>query len=145
MIYLCPHPQLLICTWFLKNQFWKIKFDELNFQSISNLIFSACVACKIWFRNCFLQAKNPVFWTWPLQLDFSKIKYRATRGKGNKQKRHLLKISPFSNSCEMVWDSVHSQAVRSNMAQRKSYFHQFCRLTFSFSSSSNEQRKFAFD
>ena len=33
---------LLICTWFLKNQFGKIKFDK----SISNLNFTVCVACK---------------------------------------------------------------------------------------------------
>jgi hypothetical protein len=69
---------LLICTWFLKNQFGKIKFHKLDFQSISNLIFTACVACKNQFRNWFLHAENPVCRTWFLQLDFSKIKYRST-------------------------------------------------------------------
>ena len=68
---------LLICNWFLKNQFGK-KFDELDFQSISNWIFTACVACKNQFWNWFLQAENPVCRTWFLQLDFSKIKYRST-------------------------------------------------------------------
>ena len=45
------------------------------------MIVTACVACKNQFRNWFLQAKNPVCWTWFLQLDFSKIKYRSTGGK----------------------------------------------------------------
>ena len=31
----------------LKNQVWKIKLDELDFLSILNSIFTACVACKI--------------------------------------------------------------------------------------------------
>ena len=43
-----PNP-LLICTRFLKNQFGKIKFDKLDFYSVWNSIFTACVACKI---NC---------------------------------------------------------------------------------------------
>ena len=64
---------LFIWTWFLKNQFGKIK-------SISNLIFSACVACKHQFWNWFLQAKNPVHRTWFFQLAFSKLKYRETGG-----------------------------------------------------------------
>jgi hypothetical protein len=37
--YLLITDPLLICTWF-----WKIKFDELDFLSISNWIFTACVA-----------------------------------------------------------------------------------------------------
>ena len=73
---------LLICTWFLKNQFWKIQFDKLDFKSISNWIFTACAACKNPFQNWFLQAKNPVCRTWFLQLDFSEIKYRSTGGQG---------------------------------------------------------------
>jgi hypothetical protein len=72
---------LLICTWFLKNQFGKIKYDKLDFKSILNLIFTACVACKNQFQNLFLQAKNPVFRTWFFQLDFSKFKCRSTGGK----------------------------------------------------------------
>ena len=36
------------------------------------MIFTACVT------------KNPVCWTWFLQLDFSKIKYRSTGGKQEK-------------------------------------------------------------
>ena len=54
-----PNP-LLICTWIMKNQVGKIKFDELDFLSISNRIFTACVACKSQFWNWFLQVKNPV-------------------------------------------------------------------------------------
>ena len=42
---------LLICTWFLKNQFGKIKFGKLDFQPISNWIFTACVACENQFQN----------------------------------------------------------------------------------------------
>ena len=61
---------LLICTWFLKNQSGKIKFVKMDFQSILNLIFTACVSCKNQFRNQFLQAKNPVHRNWFLQLDF---------------------------------------------------------------------------
>ena len=35
----------------LKNQVWKIKLYELDFLSILNLIFTACVACKNQVRN----------------------------------------------------------------------------------------------
>ena len=45
--FLLEQHSLLICTWFLKNRVWKIKSDELDFLSISNLSFTACVACKI--------------------------------------------------------------------------------------------------
>ena len=49
--FLLEQHSLLICTWFLKNRVWKIKSDELDFLSISNLSFTACVACKIrWLR-----------------------------------------------------------------------------------------------
>ena len=44
---------LSICTWFLKNQVWKIKLDELDFYCLFSL------------RR-----------TWFFKLDFSKIKYR---------------------------------------------------------------------
>ena len=74
-----PDP-LLICSWVLKNQFGKIWFNELDFQSISNLIFIACVASNNQFRNWFLQAKNPVHRNWFLQINISKIKYRSTGG-----------------------------------------------------------------
>ena len=70
-----PYP-LLICTWFLENQFGKIKFGELDFWSISNWISTACIACKNQFRNWFLQVKNPVCRNLIFQLDFSKTKYR---------------------------------------------------------------------
>ena len=42
---------LSICTWFLKNQVWKIKFDELDFLTSLNWIFTASVACKIQVWN----------------------------------------------------------------------------------------------
>ena len=71
---------LLNCTWFLKNQFRKIKFDQLDFLPILKLIFTACVACKNQFQNWFLQAKNPVHRNWFFQLDFSKFKHRSTGG-----------------------------------------------------------------
>ena len=61
---------LLICTWFLKNQLGKIKLDKLDFLSISNLIFTACVDCKNQFRNWFLQAKNPVRRNWFFKVYF---------------------------------------------------------------------------
>ena len=73
-----PNYPLLLCTWFLKNRFGKIRFGKLDFLAISNYIFTACVACKNQFRNWFLEAKNPVCRTWFLQFDFSKIKYRLT-------------------------------------------------------------------
>ena len=71
---------LLICTWFLKNQFGKIKLDKLDFYSISNWIFTVFVACKIQFWACFLQTIIPVCRTWFFQLDFSKFQYRSTGG-----------------------------------------------------------------
>ena len=66
---------LLICTWFLKNKFEKIQFDEVDFYSISNLIFTACVACKIILRIDFRRLKIQ-----SIELDFSKFKYRSTGG-----------------------------------------------------------------
>ena len=46
---------LSICTWFLKNRVWnlfsKIKLVEVDFLFISNLIFTACVACKNQVQN----------------------------------------------------------------------------------------------
>ena len=39
--------QYFLSPYFLKNQVWKIKLDELYFLSISNLIFTAWVVCKI--------------------------------------------------------------------------------------------------
>ena len=64
---------------FWKINLEKIKFDELDFYSISN--FSACVAWKNQFQNWILQAENPVRQNCFLQLDFSKIKYRSTGSK----------------------------------------------------------------
>ena len=49
--------------YFLKNRVWKIKLDELDFCSISNLIFTACAACKIQIQN---RPKIKI-----IQLDFS--------------------------------------------------------------------------
>jgi hypothetical protein len=50
----------------LENEFWKMNFDELHFWSISNLIFTACVACKIqvfqlvtWIFSRWRPKKNP--------------------------------------------------------------------------------------
>ena len=65
---------LLICTWFLKNQFGKIKLDELDFLSISNILLPAF---KIKIRN---RQKNQVHPTWFFKLDFLRIKYRSIGG-----------------------------------------------------------------
>ena len=73
-----------------ENQFGRIKFDKLDFQSISNSIFTAREACKNQFLDWFLQAKNSVRWPWVFQLDFSKFKYRSTGGSFNWQFRPLL-------------------------------------------------------
>ena len=54
---------LLICTWFLKNRFWKIKLDLLNFLSISNLNFAGFIVSKNQVRN---KQKTQI-----IQLDFS--------------------------------------------------------------------------
>ena len=66
-----------ICTRILKYRVWKIEFDELDFLSISNWIFTAWLACKNQFWNWFLQAKNPVCRTW-----FFKIQVQINRGLG---------------------------------------------------------------
>ena len=50
----------MICTWFLKNHFGKIKFDDLEFWSISNWIFTPSAACKNQFWNWFLQATQAI-------------------------------------------------------------------------------------
>ena len=62
---------LLISTWFLKN-----KLDEL-LLSISSLIFTACVACKIQVRNKQNNTKK-VCRTSFFKLNFTQIKYRLT-------------------------------------------------------------------
>ena len=98
---------LSICTWFLKNQVGKIKFDKLDFHLlISNLIFSACVACKNQLRNWFL--KNLIFQKLsadqqnvPLR---SEIKAWTHRGKTIEVKGHNL-VSRYKilSSCTMLW------------------------------------------
>ena len=60
---------LSICTRFFKNQVGKIQFNELDFRSISNWIFTACVACKNQFQNLFLQF---------VKLDFSDLNFQQT-------------------------------------------------------------------
>ena len=62
----------LICAWFLRNQVWKIKLEELDFLSVSNWNFTACVTCKIQVLN-----KQTIKF---VQLDFSKIKCRSIEG-----------------------------------------------------------------
>ena len=47
---------------------WKIKFNELDFQSILNLIITACVACKINFEIDFCTLKIQF-----VKLDFSNL------------------------------------------------------------------------
>jgi hypothetical protein len=39
----------------MKNKFGKIKFNELEFKSILNLIFTACVAFNNQFKNQFVE------------------------------------------------------------------------------------------
>ena len=65
---------------------WKINLEQSNSKNCifslfqTDLIFTACVVCKNQLRHWFLQAKNPVCRTWVFQFDFSKFKYRSTRG-----------------------------------------------------------------
>ena len=68
----CWSLPLLICTWFLKNQFWKIKFDKLDYYCLCDLQKS--------ISNLILQAKNPVRRTGFFQLEFLKFKYRSIGG-----------------------------------------------------------------
>ena len=79
----------MICTWFLKNQVVKIKFDKWIFslqKSISKLIFEGYIGSKnqVWKRLktqfVKLDFSNLIFPTWFFQLNFSKIKYRSTGG-----------------------------------------------------------------
>ena len=53
-----------------ENWVCKIKLDELDFWSISNLIFTACVACKIQVRN---RPKIKF-----VQLDFSNLNFQKS-------------------------------------------------------------------
>ena len=52
----------------------KINLEKSIYWSISNLFFSACVACKI------LKLRIAVRWNWFIQLYFSKFKYTSTGG-----------------------------------------------------------------
>ena len=76
---------LQIYTWFLKNQFRKIKFHELDFSSIWNWIYTACVARKNQFQNWFLQATLAVKIKFKIdqkiqfiKLDFSKLIFQKS-------------------------------------------------------------------
>ena len=70
-----------------KNQVSKFKYRStdgkrhMKLKIAIYLIFTACVACKNRFPNWYLQAKNPDRRIWFSQLDFSKFKYRSTKGK----------------------------------------------------------------
>ena len=80
---------LLICTKFLKNQFWKIKLGKLNFYPISDWIFT--VVCKNQFRNWFCRLKIQF-----VALDFSNFKYRSRGVSWNW-------ILMFENSLTALW------------------------------------------
>ena len=72
---LCCYSPVSICTWFWNLYFMKLIF-ELDFLSISNLIFTACVACKNPLRNRQkIKLNNQV-----RKLQISKIKFRSARG-----------------------------------------------------------------
>ena len=98
---------LLICTWFLKNQVWKIKLDELDFWSISNLIITSCVVCKIQVRE------RP------------KIKYRSLEGLiadfnyfSQNLKLSLVKNTPYcwlvSNERKWWWFVIENKSNQVN-------------------------------
>ena len=101
---------LLICTWFLKNQVEKFKFDELDF-----------LVCKNHFRNWFLQAKQAVKFQFKinqksslLNLIFPNWSFRnqvqINRGIGNYQIPHVGKNKfnwlQRNHKCERV-NSLH--------------------------------------
>ena len=71
---------LLIYTWFLKYQVWKIKLDELDFLSISNLNFAGYTGSKnqVQTRQKFEFFRNLFFFEFVInsQIDISKIKHR---------------------------------------------------------------------
>ena len=67
---------------FEKNQVWRNGF---------------LVYFKLDFYCLFFGAKNPVCWTWFLQLEFSKIKCRSTGGSG--------KFHFWIQGCKKVWKS----------------------------------------
>ena len=94
---------LLICTWFLKNQFAKINSDELIFLVYFKLDFHCLCSLQKSFWNWFLLAKNPVRQNWFLQLDVSKIKYRSTVGNISCQKKNLEADNFSSTHC---WGSL---------------------------------------
>ena len=61
----CLTPVLLICTWILKFLVWKIKFDELDFLSISTWIFAGYTGSK----NQVQTRKKIVHQTWNFILE----------------------------------------------------------------------------
>ena len=86
-----------ICTWFLKCQFGsllqsqkKIQFrNKLDFLLSSNLIFTACVACKNQFRNQidFFKFLNLIFRNWK-KIEWHLIFQKSS---GNRQGDWLYK------------------------------------------------------
>ena len=76
----------LNCTWYFENGFWKMDRDKLNFWSISNLIFTACVSCKVQIRNKPKTSyRNPFF----------KIKCRSTVGEAGLQPKPTF-LEPYN-------------------------------------------------
>ena len=71
-----PSPPVDLYLIFEKS-IWKNPVRRTGFLVYFNWIFTACVAYKNQFQNCFLQVKNPVCWTW-----FFKNQVHINRGWG---------------------------------------------------------------
>ena len=72
------------CTWFLKNQVWKINLDELDFLSVLNLNFAGYTGGKNQVQTRqkikFIQLdfSNLIFQKWSIQLDFSDLTFQKS-------------------------------------------------------------------
>ena len=84
-------------------------YFELNFYC------TACVVCKKQLSNWFLQAKKPVRRTWVFQFDFSKFKYRSTRGMST---RSVQIAQLFCIKC-----LIFNQYSKQHLKERLSFWH----------------------
>ena len=83
-----------LATYWSALDFWKIPLDNIDFLFSFNLIFTACVFCKIQIRNrqkiIFIQLENQVHPTWFFKFDFSKIKCGSIAG-------NCCSLNPWQN------------------------------------------------
>ena len=117
---------LILLPKFLKYQAWKIDYDELDFLSILNLIFTACVLCS-------LQKQTECRYVMCSPSTLTKIVYHMTRSSGNRVKRKIAIVidSGFFCSCKKQKNKITFSYLKvfpsyCSTTEKKMHFLGFC-------------------